>query len=319
MKKLFTNKILQCFILLIFVLLLHISLGYKLRPFYVLTFTAFLLCLSGYFKRTYFIFIILLMMVGAIYSPIGLKYGSPNINSIISIFYTNTHESLEFILSVSPISLAFSCLLILFGLLSLKVNLLIGKKLSLFTVSILEDMGTDLFEMMGDFGLQFHPNVAMAFRSLITLQGSLQETDPTFNLSEVMKTFLKSQLTMEKGKEVLEQTIEDELLNTLPRLRAFPRRIDRVLRQAENGDFTIQMGIFSHKENKQFANEVLNLVFLSFAGISFGILSLGALFLAQNEIQEGYSFLNIFGYSGLGLSVIMLIRVAIQSMYRTKK
>ena len=136
MKKLFTNKILQCFILLIFVLLLHISLGYKLRPFYVLTFTAFLLCLSGYFKRTYFIFIILLMMVGAIYSPIGLKYGSPNINSIISIFYTNTHESLEFILSVSPISLAFSCLLILFGLLSLKVNLLIGKKLSLFTVSI---------------------------------------------------------------------------------------------------------------------------------------------------------------------------------------
>ena len=93
MKKLFTNKILQCFILLIFVLLLHISLGYKLRPFYVLTFTAFLLCLSGYFKRTYFIFIILLMMVGAIYSPIGLKYGSPNINSIISIFYTNTHTS----------------------------------------------------------------------------------------------------------------------------------------------------------------------------------------------------------------------------------
>lgn len=188
-----------------------------------------------------------------------------------------------------------------------------------FDGDILEDMGTDLFEMMGDFGLQFHPNVAMAFRSLITLQGSLQETDPTFNLSEVMKTFLKSQLTMSKGKEVIEQTIEDELLNTLPRLRAFPRRIDRVLRQAENGDFTIQMGIFSHKENKQFANEVLNLVFLSFAGISFGILSLGALFLAQNEIQEGYSFLNIFGYSGLGLSVIMLIRVAIQSMYRTKK
>lgn len=136
MKKLFTNKILQCLILLIFVLLLHISLGYTLRPFYVLTFTAFLLCLSGYFKRTYFIFIILLMIVGAIYLPIGLKYGSPNINSIISIFYTNTHESLEFILSVSPISLAFSCLLILFGLLSLKVNLLIGKKLSLFTVSI---------------------------------------------------------------------------------------------------------------------------------------------------------------------------------------
>lgn len=128
MKKLFKNNIIQCLILLTFVLLLHISLGYKLRFFYVLTFTAFLLCLSGRFKKIYSISIIFLSIIGAIYTPIGLKYGSPNINSVISFFYTNTNETLEFIQTLSPINIIYSLLIIVFGLLSLKVNVFLSKK-----------------------------------------------------------------------------------------------------------------------------------------------------------------------------------------------
>ncbi|WP_109406999.1 phosphoethanolamine transferase [Proteus faecis] len=136
MKKTFKNNIIQFLILLIFVLLLHISLGYILRFFYVLTFTAFLLCLSGRVKKIYSICIILLSIIGAIYTPIGLKYGSPNINSVISFFYTNTNETLEFIQTLSPINLMFSFLIILFGLLSLKVSIVIKNKSSLFIIFI---------------------------------------------------------------------------------------------------------------------------------------------------------------------------------------
>lgn len=132
MKKLFKNNIIQCLILLTFVLLLHISLGYKLRFFYVLTFTAFLLCLSGRFKKIYSISIIFLSIIGAIYTPIGLKYGSPNINSVISFFYTNTNETLEFIQTLSPINIIYSLLIIVFGLLSLKVNVFLSKKTPFF-------------------------------------------------------------------------------------------------------------------------------------------------------------------------------------------
>lgn len=128
MKKLLKNNIIQCLILLIFVLLLHISLGYILRFFYVLTFTAFLLCLSGRFKKIYSICIILLSIIGAIYTPIGLKYGSPNINSVISVFYTNTNETLEFIQTLSPVNIIYSLLVVIFGLLSLKVSVFIKNK-----------------------------------------------------------------------------------------------------------------------------------------------------------------------------------------------
>ncbi|QKD71047.1 phosphoethanolamine transferase [Proteus terrae] len=136
MKKFSKNKVIQCLILLIFVLLLHISLGYTLRFFYVLTFTAFLLCLSGRFKKTYSISIILLSIIGAIYTPIGLKYGSPNINSVISFFYTNTNETLEFVQTLSPINIIYSLLVIIFGLLSLKVSIFIKNKLSILIILI---------------------------------------------------------------------------------------------------------------------------------------------------------------------------------------
>ncbi|WP_235409835.1 phosphoethanolamine transferase [Proteus terrae] len=136
MKKFSKNKVIQCLILLIFVLLLHISLGYTLRFFYVLTFTAFLLCLSGRFKKTYSISIILLSIIGAIYTPIGLKYGSPNINSVISFFYTNTNETLEFVQTLSPINIIYSLLVIIFGLLSLKVSIFIKNKLSILITLI---------------------------------------------------------------------------------------------------------------------------------------------------------------------------------------
>lgn len=130
MKKIVENKFLQCFTLFVFILLIHISLGYKLRLFYVFTFTAFLLSLSGRFKKTYATCIIILAIIGIFYTPIGLKYGSPNINSVISFFYTNPHETLEFISSLSLISLSFSLLIFIFALLSLKVNLFINNKLA---------------------------------------------------------------------------------------------------------------------------------------------------------------------------------------------
>ncbi|HIE5767769.1 TPA: phosphoethanolamine transferase [Proteus mirabilis] len=136
MKKFSKNNIIQCLILLTFVLLLHISLGYILRFFYVLTFTAFLLCLSGRFKKIYSISIIFLSIIGAIYTPIGLKYGSPNINSVISFFYTNTNETLEFIQTLSPINIIYSLLVIIFGLLSLKVSISIKNKPSFFITLI---------------------------------------------------------------------------------------------------------------------------------------------------------------------------------------
>lgn len=52
MKKLLKNNIIQCLILLIFVLLLHISLGYKLRFFMFLLLLHFFYAYQGILKKS---------------------------------------------------------------------------------------------------------------------------------------------------------------------------------------------------------------------------------------------------------------------------
>lgn len=112
------------------------------------------------------------------------------------------------------------------------------------------------------------------------------------------------------------KNLEDDFLNLIPRIRAFPQKVDNIVQQIENGKLTFRMSLFADDDNVRFINSALFLFFTGLAGFSLGLLALGALFLAQTEDPGGYSFLNIFGYSGLGLSVIKLIRVAIQSLKR---
>lgn len=185
-----------------------------------------------------------------------------------------------------------------------------------FDGDVMEEMGTDLFAIMNRYGLKFYPDVAGAFRSLITMQGSLQAINPEFSLASIMNQYVKDQLTMKNLREVIIGNLEDDVLNAIPKVKTFPKRMDNLLGNIENGDLKFNVSFFADEDNVRFINGVLSLFFTGLVGLSFGLLSLGALFLAQTDIAEGYSFLDVFGYSGLGLSVIMLIRVSIQSMKR---
>jgi ubiquinone biosynthesis protein len=185
-----------------------------------------------------------------------------------------------------------------------------------FEGNIMDEMGKELFDMMGHFGLRFFPDVAGAFRSLITLQGSLQVIEPDFNLKVVLDAYLKNQINVRNMTKTVLGNMEDELLNLIPRVKSLPGKIDNIIQQVESGKITFRMSLFGDEDNVRFANSVLSLFFTGLTGFSLGLLALGSLFLAQTEDPNGYSFLNIFGYSGLGLSVTMLIRVSIQSMKR---
>lgn len=183
-----------------------------------------------------------------------------------------------------------------------------------FEGDIMDEMGKELFDLLDHFGLRLYPDVAGAFRSLVTLQGSLQTINTNFNLSLAIESYLKKFMSMNNIVNMTLENSEEDLLNLLPKVRDFPNKIENITQQLESGQFTFRVSFFANKENRAFVNSALSLFFTGLAGFSFGVLSLGALFLAQTENPDGYSFLNVFGYSGLGLSVTMLIRVVMQSM-----
>lgn len=185
-----------------------------------------------------------------------------------------------------------------------------------FEGDIMDDMGKELFDIMGHFGLKFYPDVAGAFRSLITLQGSVQTIDPAFNLDQTIDIYLKDLMNIKSVTEFTLENVEEDLLNLIPKVRDFPKKIDNITEQVENGKLTFRMSLFADEDNVRYVNSIVSLFFTGLTGFALGILALGSLFLAQTEDPSGYSFLNVFGYSGLGLSVTMLIRVAIQSIRR---
>lgn len=183
-----------------------------------------------------------------------------------------------------------------------------------FEGNIMEDMGKELFDLMSSFGLRFFPDVAGAFRSLITLQGSLQTINPDFNLSKVIDTYLKDKTSVKNVINDSFRDLEDNLLNFASKVKSYPEKIDNIVQQVESGKITFRMSLFSDEDNIKYVNSFLSLLFTGLAGFAFGVLALGALFLAQAEDPSGYSILDVFGYSGLALSVTMLIRVAIRSI-----
>ncbi|CAQ83679.1 MULTISPECIES: phosphoethanolamine transferase [Photorhabdus] len=127
-------KLLPVAALFIFCLLVHIALGYRLKIGYVLAVFFIFLSLNKVIIA-YRSLLIVLGIVALIYSPIGLTYGSPNFNSILSLFYTNEQEASEFISSIPAEHYLFSLLILIFCLLSLKVRMNLYKKINIFLFS----------------------------------------------------------------------------------------------------------------------------------------------------------------------------------------
>ncbi|NRN30797.1 phosphoethanolamine transferase [Photorhabdus heterorhabditis] len=127
-------KLLPVVALFIFCLLAHIALGYRLKIGYVLA-IFFIFLLLNKVTILYKVLLIVLGIVTLIYAPIGLTYGSPNFNSILSLFYTNEQEASEFISSIPVEHYLFSTLILIFCLLSLKVRINLYKEINIFLFS----------------------------------------------------------------------------------------------------------------------------------------------------------------------------------------
>jgi glucan phosphoethanolaminetransferase (alkaline phosphatase superfamily) len=83
--------------LLIWVLLVHYALGYQYKLIYVFSALSGLLLLRYAGKISYRFVVIVFTLAAALYAPVGINYGFPDINVIGSLMYTNTNEAHEFI------------------------------------------------------------------------------------------------------------------------------------------------------------------------------------------------------------------------------
>jgi len=180
-----------------------------------------------------------------------------------------------------------------------------------------------LFRMIGEFGLSFYPNVAGAFRSLITLEGTMMQLNPSFSLMDESRRFARehSREFMPVGDYTdLKTTATNELLELLPVIRRLPRRIDQLGSKLEKGELSFKVGFFSDKANTSFVTKWIAQALLAFVGTAFGGISIGLLSVSgPTSTWSEFNLVAVFGYTGLLISAVLLIRVAIHAVRNLKQ
>lgn len=169
---------------------------------------------------------------------------------------------------------------------------------------IMGDSGAALFEgllhVVVRQGFTVPANVAAAFRGVVTLEGSLQLIDPSFDLMVASRRAgerLKAELV---SPEQVRGRLEEHLSSLLPMLQRLPRRLDRITADLEAGRFTVGVRALASDVDRGFvtglvreATTALLTVALAVCGVLLLVAPPGQLLLGRITVNGvlGWTFL----------------------------
>lgn len=199
----------------------------------------------------------------------------------------------------------------------------------LLRISYVEQIPTEeliqaFFKVVRNFDLSFYPSVGIALRSIVTLEGTLHLIVPKFDIFTEAKDYSShylSSLLKKPFKEpkAVKERLEEEFALLLPALRKIPRRVDKLVQKVESGKIILHHDIFSDKNNAQFVTHLFSRFILLLVGITFGIISVSLLAIAQ-FIDAVYAvYLNAAAFVGLFLCAVLLVRLSIQAIRLMKR
>ncbi|WP_435738494.1 AarF/UbiB family protein [Cellulosimicrobium sp. PMB13] len=113
-------------------------------------------------------------------------------------------------------------------------------------------MFTALFRLVTDAGLAVPPQVAAAFRTFTSLEGTLRLLDPTFDLVASARETAQPLVRRVVTTEGLRNRATSLFLGLAPELERLPRRLAKITSDVENGRFTVSVRTFAHAEDRAF-------------------------------------------------------------------
>jgi ubiquinone biosynthesis protein len=167
-------------------------------------------------------------------------------------------------------------------------------------------MFTDLFQLVSDYGLTIPPEVAAVFRALATLEGTLAQLDPGFDIVAEARSFAAAQL----GPAAVTRTANEELVAMLPVLRRLPRRVDRITGALEQGRLSVNVRLLADERDRRVITTLLHQFLLAFLGATSGIM--GVLLLGAGggpAVSSSLSLFELLGYNLLVVSLVLVLRV----------
>jgi ubiquinone biosynthesis protein len=174
-------------------------------------------------------------------------------------------------------------------------------------------MFTGLFRIVADYGLAIPPEIAAVFRALATMEGTLTQLAPGFDIVAEARRFGDQQLAAQLSPEAISNTAAADLAMLVPKLRRLPRRLDRIGGALEDGRLTISVRLLADPSDRRYLTNMLHRALLAFLAAAAGIMAVLMIGLHGGPaLSKTVSLYSFFGYCLLVIAAILAVRVLVQ-------
>jgi ubiquinone biosynthesis protein len=168
----------------------------------------------------------------------------------------------------------------------------------------------DLFRIVSTYGVTVPPEIEVVFKTLATLQGTLAELAPGFDIVRESQRFSGTEITAQLAPVDLKDAAINEVLELVPLLRRLPRRFDRITAAIERGQLSANVRLLADPRDQEVFSGYLHQALEGVLAATTGIMAV-VLLASQGGplISQGLRLYAVFGYNLLVVSAVLAIRV----------
>jgi ubiquinone biosynthesis protein len=170
-------------------------------------------------------------------------------------------------------------------------------------------MLTELLRIFLALGIAMPPSTSLLFRTLVTLEGTLSTLCPGYPLVQASEDFAAELVQERMAPATWQQAAQDELAGVMPLLRRAPRHLDHIATIIERGETRARVSLFTDEHDVRVVTHLVNRVVLAVLGGVVGLISVALLAVPGGpEVTGSTSLFDVFGYMGLFLATVLLLR-----------
>lgn len=200
---------------------------------------------------------------------------------------------------------------------------------------------TALFRMLSRFGLAVPPEIAAVFRALATVEGSLAQLAPGFNLLEEARAFAVEMVTEELrfrrprrpdakdgagdgfgplGFPSVVHDMAHEFIALLPMMRRLPRRVDRISSALEEGRLGVRVRVLADERERRFVTGLLHQLTVTLLAACTGLMGVMLVVFGTRRgphVTDELELYPLLGYHLLAVSAFLMLRALYTAMRRS--
>jgi len=168
----------------------------------------------------------------------------------------------------------------------------------------------EMFRILSAHGVAIPPEIAAVFRALATLQGTLTQLTPDFDIVAESQRFAGREVSAQLTQGDIKDAAAKELLELAPVLRRLPRRFDRITAAVERGQLSTNVRLLADERDQATFAGYLHRAMVCVLAATTGIMAV--VLLASNAgplISPGVRLYAVFGYNLLVIFAVLMIRL----------